>query len=126
MSMVLEVLGSIFVVAGSLVFVIAAVGLLSLFDPYTRTSSVATAAGIGVGFVVVGVVLLDPSVPTAIKAFLAVTLQLATSAIGGMAIARAAVLTGHTFEAGTDTDALDDLHDDDRPPPPTRDDGDVP
>ncbi|WP_375001961.1 cation:proton antiporter [Aeromicrobium sp. CTD01-1L150] len=110
--MVLDVLGQVLVVIGALVFVVAAIGLITLFDPYTRTSAVATAAGVGVSLVVTGVVLLDPSLPTVVKAVFAILLQLATSAIGGMAIARSAVLSGHTFEHGTDTVALDVLHDD--------------
>ncbi|MGJ9411475.1 cation:proton antiporter [Aeromicrobium sp. CF4.19] len=111
MTTVLEVLGQVFLLAGAMVFILAAVGLITLFDPYTRASAVATAAGIGVGFVVVGVVLLDPSVSNAVKAVLAIALQLVTSAIGGMAIARGAVLTGHDFEPGTDASELHDLHD---------------
>lgn len=119
MSTALEVLGQGFLLAGAAVFILAAVGLISLFDPYTRASAVATAAGIGVAFVVVGVVLLDPSVSNAVKGALAIMLQLATSAIGGMAIARGAVLTGHEFERGTDASELHDLHD----PDALRDDG---
>jgi multicomponent Na+:H+ antiporter subunit G len=113
MSTLLEIAGQVFLLAGSVVFILAAIGLITLFDPYTRTSAVATAAGVGLSFIVVGVVLLDPSVSTAIKAVLAIALQLATSAIGAMAIARGAVLTGHHFEPGTDADELHELHDPD-------------
>ncbi|MCR4513436.1 monovalent cation/H(+) antiporter subunit G [Aeromicrobium sp. 50.2.37] len=111
MTTVLEVLGQVFLLVGAAVFVLAAVGLITLFDPYTRTSAVATAAGVGLSFIVVGIVLLDPSVSNGIKAALAVVLQLVTSAVGSMAIARGAVLTGHAFEQGTDATELHELHD---------------
>ena len=107
----LDVIGNVLVVIGALVFVIAAVGLVSLFDPYTRASSVATAAGIGVSLVVIRIVMIDPSATNVVKGAIAIVLQLATSAIGGMAIARAAVISGHRFENGTDTEALDALDD---------------
>mgnify|MGYP006156247491 CR=1 FL=1 len=113
MSDVLDVAGQVFLLAGAVVFILAAIGLITLFDPYTRTSAVATAAGVGLSFIVVGVVLLEPSVPNTIKAVIAIGLQLATSAIGAMAIARGAVLTGHRFEDGTDADELHELHDPD-------------
>ncbi len=109
MTTALEVLGQVFLLLGAAVFVLAAIGLVTLFDPYTRTSAVATAAGVGLSFVVVGVVLLDPSVSNGVKGVLAVLLQLATSAVGGMAIARSAVLTGHDFEPGTDATELHEL-----------------
>lgn len=108
---VLDIIGNVLVVVGALVFVIAAVGLVSLFDPYTRASSVATAAGVGVALVVIGIVMIDLSAANVVKGAIAIVLQLATSAIGGMAIARAAVISGHRFENGTDTEALDALDD---------------
>lgn len=107
----MELVANALVVLGAAVFLVAAVGLITLFDPYTRTSAVATAAGLGVSLVVTGVVLLDPTLSTTVKAVVAIVLQLATSAIGGMAIARSAVLSGHSFEPGTDTTALDALDD---------------
>lgn len=116
MTTFLEVLGQIFLLAGALVFILAAIGLITLFDPYTRTSAVATAAGVGVSFIVVGVVLIDPSVSNTIKGVLAIALQLVTSAVGSMAIARGAVLTGHEFEPGTDATELHELHDPDQLP----------
>lgn len=104
--MILDILGQVFVVTGGVVFLAAAVGLIRLDDPYTRASSVATAAGLGVTLVVAGSVLLDPSVPAAIKAVIAIVLQLVTAAIGGIALARGAVLSGHSFNRRTDVGEL--------------------
>lgn len=104
---VVSVLGQALMVLGALVFVGAAVGLWRLRDVYARGSAVATAAGLGVAMVTVGAVLLDPDVSTVIKVALAVVLQLVTSALGAIVIARSAVLSGHPFVAGTDTEPLD-------------------
>lgn len=101
-----ELLGQILVVVGALIFVIAGIGLLKLRDPFMRTSAVATAAGLGVAFVVGGTVLVDPHGVDAIKVVIAIALQLITSVIGGIAIARAAVMSGHQFD-DTDTTDLD-------------------
>lgn len=102
-----ELLGQGFTVLGAVIFVLAGIGLLRLRDPYMRISAVATASGLGVAFVVAGTALVDPQLDEAIKAVIAIGLQLATSVAGGIAIARAAVLTGHRFD-DTDTSELDD------------------
>lgn len=104
--MSLDILGQVFVAAGGVVFLAAAVGLIRLDDPYTRASSVATAAGLGVTLVVAGSAILDPSLPTAIKAVIAILLQLVTAAVGGIALARGAVLSGHHFNRRTDVGEL--------------------
>lgn len=103
----LEIIGYFFAIAGGAIFLAAGIGLLRLRDVYTRTSSVATAAGLGVAFVVAGTALIDPTLVHWIKVVIAIALQLATSAIGGIMIARSAVLSGHPFDA-TDTRDLDE------------------
>ncbi|KSW30296.1 monovalent cation/H(+) antiporter subunit G [Cellulomonas sp. B6] len=102
-----DLVGQVLVLLGAAVFVVAALGLRRLQDPYMRISAVATAGGLGVACLTVGAVLLDPSVASAAKVAVAVVLQLLTSAVGGIAIARAAVGSGHRFAPGTDTRALD-------------------
>ncbi|GIG41567.1 cation:proton antiporter [Cellulomonas phragmiteti] len=107
--MILQLMGDVLAVIGAAVFVVAAIGLWRFRDPYARISSVATAAGVGVVLVTVGAALSDPEVGTVTKVVLAVALQLVTSAVGGIAIARAAVESGHVFAAGTDTEGVDGL-----------------
>ncbi|OUZ06836.1 sodium:proton antiporter [Aeromicrobium sp. PE09-221] len=102
-----EWLGQSLAVIGAVIFVIAGVGLLRLRDVYMRISAVATAAGLGVAFVVGGTALVDPDLDDLVKVIIAIALQLATSVVGGVAIARSAVLSGHGFD---DTDTSD-LHD---------------
>jgi multicomponent Na+:H+ antiporter subunit G len=90
----LEIVGQVLVVLGALVFVTAALGVVRFPDAYTRISAVGTAGGAGVVLVVVGALLLQPGVSATVKVALIVALQLATSSIGTMAVARSAYLSG--------------------------------
>lgn len=98
---VLEIVGQVLTVIGAAIFVAAAIGLRRFGDPYARMSAVATAGGLGMAFVTVGALLTMPSVADGIKVALAVALQLATSAVGAMVIARAAIGSRHRFQPGT-------------------------
>lgn len=104
----MTLIGEILAVIGAVIFVAAAIGLRRFRDPYSRISAVATAAGLGVAFVTVGVVLTDPQITNVAKVVLAVALQLLTSAVAAIVIARAAVNSGHRFSPDTDISALDD------------------
>lgn len=90
----MTVAGNVLIVLGALIFATAALGVLRFPDAYTRISAVSTAGGIGIGFLIVGALLVQPSISNLVKVLLIVFLQLATSAVGSMAIARAAYLTG--------------------------------
>ncbi|WP_265520846.1 cation:proton antiporter [Oerskovia flava] len=111
---VLEIVGQVLVVLGGIVFLTAGLGLLKLPDVYTRTSAISTAAGFGIVQVVIGALLIAPALDDTIKVVLAVVLQLATSAIGSMALARAAYTTGSPLVANTSPDAISDDTPDDR------------
>lgn len=91
----LEITGQVLVVLGALVFVTAALGVVRFPDAYTRISAVGTAGGFGIVLVVVGALVVQPTVPDLVKVVVIVFFQLATSAIGSMAIARSAYIT-HT------------------------------
>lgn len=102
MSEVLTLLGQIVAVAGGLTLLLAAIGLLRFGDVYMRASSVATASGVGISLVIIGSVLVAPGVADVVKALLAVALQIVTAAVGGIMVARSAVLTDHPFRPDTD------------------------
>lgn len=102
----MSVLGQVLAVAGGLIFLSASVNLLRLPDVYTRVSALTTAAGFGLVLVTVGALLVAPTVPDAFKVLLAVLLQLATSAVAGMYIARSAYLTGTPLAEHTRYDEL--------------------
>lgn len=91
----LEVVGQVLAVLGGLVVLTAALGVVRFPDAYTRISAVGTAGGAGIVLVVLGALLIDLSASDAVKVLAVIVLQLATSAVGSMAIARAARLT-HT------------------------------
>lgn len=90
---VLFFIGDVLITLGALIFATAALGLLRFPDAYTRISAVGTAGGLGIIFVVTGAFLHQPNLPDGVKVILIIALQLATSAIGSMAIARSAYLT---------------------------------
>ena len=95
-----ELLGNLFIIAGVLIFTVAVVGLYKFTDTYQRISAVGTAAGLGISLVVIGVFFEMPSWPNFVKLLIILFLQLATSSIGTMAIARSAYLTGSKMQPG--------------------------
>ena len=88
-------IGNVTIVVGALVFATAALGVVRFPDSYTRISAVGTAGGIGIVLIVGGAFLLQPSAQDLVKVIIIVALQLATSAVGSIAIARSAYLS-HT------------------------------
>lgn len=102
----MSLLGQILAVTGGLIFLTAAVNLVRLPDFYTRLSALTTAAGLGLVFVLVGALLITPTLADSVKVLLAALLQLATSAVGGMYIARSAYLTGAPLAEHTRYDEL--------------------
>lgn len=102
----MTVFGQVLSVSGALVLLLAAVGLLRFGDVYMRASAVATATGVGITLVLIGALLVAPGVADGVKVLLAVVLQLVTSAVGGILLARSAVLTGHRFRPDTASTAL--------------------
>ena len=99
-TVILDIIGNVFVLAGVLIFSIAAIGLFRFTDTYQRISAVGTAAGLGISVLVIGVFILTPSWQNFIKLLIILFLQLATSSIGSMAIARSAYLTGSPLRPG--------------------------
>ena len=90
----ISIFGSGFMVLGAFIIATAAIGLIRLPDVYTRTSAVGTAAGLGVSFMIIGVVIFDYSTLNLIKGIIAIIAQLVTSAIGSFMLARASYMTG--------------------------------
>ena len=99
-TLILEILGNSLILIGVLVFAVAVIGLFKFSDVYTRISAVGTAAGLGISLLVIGVFVLSPSWANLVKLLLILFLQLATSSIGTMAIARSAYLTGSKMSPG--------------------------
>lgn len=103
---VLDIAAVACMIAGALVFLVGAIGLLRLRDFYARLSGVTIAGGLGTALLLLGLLLHHPSVGNAVKIGLALLIQLSTAAVGGNAIARAGYLSG--VEPTEDT-KFDDL-----------------
>lgn len=101
-----EVIGSILILIGAGVFSTAGIGLLLFRDAYARSSAIATAAGMGISLILSGTFCFIPGWETLAKLVAAVMLQLVTSAVGSMAIARSAYLTGSHLHSPTGHDDL--------------------
>lgn len=96
----LEITANVLILLGVIIFALAALGLFKFTDTYQRVSSVGTAAGLGISLIVIGAFLLTPSWPNLAKLAIILFLQLATSSVGTMAIARSTYLTGTPMQPG--------------------------
>lgn len=105
----MQIVSDILLLAGAAVFVLAGVGLLRLPDMFSRISSIGTAGGVGTALIVLGVALQNPDLINLLKGGIAVALQLITSSVGAIILARAAVLSGHHFARQTDTTDAEEL-----------------
>lgn len=104
----MSVVGQVFIVLGSLLFLTATVGITRFPDLYTRSSAIATAAGLGISFVLTGAFFFLPGVENAVKVLAAVVLQLVTSAVGSMALARSGYRIGSAVYSPTHHNELDE------------------
>jgi multicomponent Na+:H+ antiporter subunit G len=84
------VVGGSFIVAGTLLIAVGALGLLRLPDVYNRTNAVTKAAGLGIVFLMIGVLTIAPGPAAFVTLGLAIVLQLFTVPIAGFAIGHAA------------------------------------
>ncbi len=121
------IIANIMLVVGVIIFALAVVGLFKFTDVYQRISAVGTAAALGMSLLVIGAFILVPSWLNFVLMLVILGLQIATSSIGTMAIARSAYLTGSKMQPGyfdhlaedqgePETDVLPD-HDLPDPPP---------
>ena len=90
MSVVVEVIASILMLAGAVIAVIAAIGLHRLPDVYARMHVATKPATLGVTLCLSGAILLSDSTSIAAKLVLAITFQLVTTPAAGHLLGRAA------------------------------------
>lgn len=79
---------------GALLCLMAAVGLVRLHDSLSRLQVVSKASTLGVALCMAGTVLAIPSLPVAVKAFLAAGLLMVVTPISGHLLGRAAHRSG--------------------------------
>lgn len=94
----LSIIGNVTIVLGALIFATAALGILRFPDAYMRVSAVGTAGGVGIVLIIVGALVLQPSIENTVKVVLILVVHLLSSAVGTMAIARATYLTRTPLE----------------------------
>src|SRR5690554_3074003 len=103
---VLDLIGSVIMFLGALVFLVGALGMLRLPDLYSRLNAVTVSGASGIALVLLGLFLHVPSVSNAVKLGMALVIQLATASVGGSAMARAGYLTGAPQARSTQFDDL--------------------
>jgi multicomponent Na+:H+ antiporter subunit G len=101
-----DVLSIFFALAGGLIFITGGIGLLRMPDVYSRTSTIATATGLGLALLTLAVLFHDFTWINCVKAIIAIHVQLATSAVGGIAIDRSAYLSDVPLSTTTQYDEL--------------------
>ena len=107
--------GTILVIAGAVLMVLAALGVVRLPDVLARLQAGTKAASLGLAFIFGGTALLHPTVSSAVKLALAMLFVFITAPVAGHVIGRAAYRAGVRLWPGT---FVDD------PPPPTDGDAD--
>lgn len=100
------VAGNGLIVLGAFLIASAAVGMIRLKDVFSRTNAVAKAGALGVSVILGGVLVLMPSVATAVTVVLAVAAQLFTAPIAGYTVGRAAYRSGAPLAPSTHRDDL--------------------
>lgn len=101
-----ELVGDLLMLAGAVAFLVGAVGMMRLPDLYSRLSGVTVSGAFGTALILIGLLLHQPSVVNMLKIGLALVIQLATTAVGGSAMARAGYLTGSPQAEATRFDDL--------------------
>ncbi|WP_017613924.1 monovalent cation/H(+) antiporter subunit G [Nocardiopsis salina] len=101
-----ELAGDLLMLAGALTFLVGALGMLRLPDMYSRLSGVTVSGASGTALILIGLLVHQPSWMNMLKVALALVIQLATTAVGGSAMARAGYLTG---APKADSTLFDDL-----------------
>lgn len=100
----IEILATILILAGVLLALLAAVGVLRLPDVFTRMQASTKALTLGLGCLLMGLVLLHPSPEFMIRAVSIAAFIMLTAPVSAHVIARAAARTGAPLWIGTHVD----------------------
>jgi multicomponent Na+:H+ antiporter subunit G len=102
---------------GSLLVLLAGVGILRFPDTLMRVNVATKAAGLGVAAILAGVAFVFATPEAAVKLSIAVVLQFATAPVAGHVIGRAAYRAGVPLWEGTFVDDLEGFRERPRPAP---------
>lgn len=101
-----EVPAGLVLLLGTLLLLVAAIGVLRLPDFYLRCSAVSKASSLGAGLVLLGVALASTDAATALRALSGVAFLFLTAPVGSHVLGRAAHRTGVPLFPGTVCDEL--------------------
>ncbi len=106
MNETLDLVGGVCLIAGSLLLLVAGIGVVRFHDIYARMHAAAKAPTLGIALIGLGATLTIRSVPATVAAVLVVVLQLITGPVGAHLLGRAVYHRIHP-----DLDGPDDLAD---------------
>jgi multicomponent Na+:H+ antiporter subunit G len=109
MEFIQELLSTLFIIAGVLFMMIAALGIIRLPDFYIRMSAITKAGTMGVGLIVVGIAIYFNELLIGTKAFVVISFMVLTAPVAAHIIARAAYKHGVPFWGNNLVDELGDL-----------------
>ena len=101
--------GSIFLLVGAMISLLAAIGVLRLPDFFMRMHAATKAGVVGCGLVLVAVGFVDGTLATWIKVGVAIFFMLLTTPVAGHLLGRAAYVGGAPLWSGTNEDRLQDV-----------------
>jgi multicomponent Na+:H+ antiporter subunit G len=101
-----DLAGSGLAALGTALIAVAGLGMLRLPDTYNRINAVTKAASLGVVSVLLGVMIIEPSLTSLSLLALAILLQLLTTPFGSYAVGRAAHRSGSPLAPITHHDEL--------------------
>ena len=100
----IEFLAGFLILAGALLALLAAIGVLRLPDVFTRMQASTKALTMGLGCLLAGLILLHPSTALVIRAGSIAAFVMLTAPVSAHVIARAAARTGAPLWIGTHVD----------------------
>jgi multicomponent Na+:H+ antiporter subunit G len=108
---VIDLIAALFVIAGSLLMLLAAVGLIRMPDVYVRLQASTKAASLGAGCLLLALALHFNELAVTVRAMLAIAFIFLTVPVSGHMIGRAAYLVGVELWERTQWDELRDRYD---------------
>lgn len=106
-----EIFGTIFMLLGVFLILIAGIGLLRLPDLYIRMSAATKAATLGLGLILLGAVIFFGELGVASRTVATIVFVLLTAPVSAHMIGRAAYTSGVPLWEGTELDELKGRYD---------------
>ena len=103
----MSLVGTISLFAGTFFLLAAAIGIVRLPDVYARMHAITKGGTAGIGFMMLGLILFEPSVSVTTRALGIVLFVALTAPVAAHMIGRAAYMSGVDLWTGTIRDELD-------------------